>query len=40
MDPMAGAMGFIWVGVTELELSYYNQETLLFTVYPFHGSLT
>ena len=28
-----------WVNVKELKLSYYKKETLLFTIYPFQGSL-
>ena len=28
-----------WVAVLELELSHHSSETMLFTMYPYHGSL-
>ena len=28
-----------WVAVKELKLSYHNPETMLFSIYPFYGSL-
>ena len=29
--------GLEWVDLKELKISYYNKETLLFTVYPYYG---
>ena len=28
-----------WVAVKELTLSYHNPETILFTIYPYYGTL-
>ena len=32
-------LGFSWVAVRELSLSYYTGETLLFTIYTHYGNL-
>ena len=31
--------GFIWVAVKEFKLSCYYKEAVLFTIYPYYGSL-
>ena len=30
---------YIWVAVKELKLSYHNPKTILFTIYPYYGSI-
>ena len=30
---------FLWVAVKELKLSYHTSDTIVFTIYPYSGSL-
>ena len=41
-EPLPGSLqssSFFWVAVKELDLSYHNPKTILFTIYPSYGNL-